>query len=205
MSASNAEPVGQRSASDREEPQWSLLQIGILTALSECYEPVGAYTIVKELRSLFPETTIYSAIPQMVNLGLLSSELVEGARGPKPAYSCTKEGLEVLRFWARTPPTTLLAPSTEILLWLSTVRVRKPGEVRRGINLLVDLLHEKDLELKLAGLRTRKDGPWTMHEELEYNLAQASLDASRQFLALAQGLYEDLAATRPKQGSAKRR
>ena len=205
MAMSAADKRGPRSADEHEVPQRTLLQIGVLTAVSECADPVNAYTIVKQLRPMFPETSLYNAIPQMAEIGLLRSELVEGARGAKPVYSITEDGLGVLRFWARTPPTTLLAPSTEMLLWLSAVRVRKPGQVLRGINFLVDLLREKDLELKLDVMRARKDEPWTMHGELETKLEEAALDASRQFLAVAQGLYEDLATTRSKQESGGKR
>jgi hypothetical protein len=85
------------------------------------------------------------------------------------------------------------------------VRVRTPGEVLRGIKLLVDLLDEQDLQLKLDSLRTRKEGLWQLHEELEYRIEEAAIDASRQFLAFAQGLYEDLAAERAKHERAARR
>src|SRR5436190_9605739 len=135
-SASVASKGRPRPAVDQEGPQWSLAQIGILAAVSECEEPVNRYRIVKQLKPLFPETSIYNEIPRMAGRGLLSSELVEGRHGPTAGYSCTEEGLAVLRLWAKTPPARLLAPSPEMLLWLSTVRVRKPGEVLRGINLL---------------------------------------------------------------------
>jgi hypothetical protein len=111
----------------------------------------------------------------------------------------------VLRFWAKTPPARLLAPSPEMVLWLSTVRVRKPGAVLRGINLLLDLLDEQDLKLKLDSVRTRKDRSWETHQELEYRIEEAGIQASRQFLAVAQGLYEDLAAERTKHERAKRK
>jgi DNA-binding PadR family transcriptional regulator len=203
-SASVASNGRARRAVDQEAPEWSLAQIGILAAVSECGEPVNRYKIVKQLKPLFPETSIYNEIPRMADRGLLSSELVEGRHGPTAGYSCTEQGLAVLRLWAKTPPASLLAPSPEMLLWLSTVRVRKPGEVLRGINLLVDLLREQHLKLELDSLHTRKDWSWGTHQELEYRLEEAGIDASRQFLAVARELYEDLAAERTKHERPKR-
>jgi DNA-binding PadR family transcriptional regulator len=197
-SASVASKGRPRPAVDQEGPQWSLAQIGILVAVSECEEPVNRYRIVKQLEPLFPATSIYNEILRLADRGLLSSEQVEGRHGPTMGYSCTEEGLAVLRSWAKTPPARLLAPSSEMVLWLSAVRVREPGEVLRGVKLLVDLVHGQDLKLKLDGLRTRQDRSWETHQELEYRLEEAGIDASRQFLAFAQGLYEDLVAERTK-------
>ncbi len=206
ISASVASEGRSRKDGDREGSQWSLLQVGILAAVAECEnDPVNRYRIVQELKSLFPETSVYNEIPRMADRGLLSSELVEGRHGPTKGYICTEEGLAVLKYWAKTPPTRLLAPSREMVLWLSTVRVRTPGEIHRGINQLVDLLQEQDLKLKLDSFRTRKARSWETHQELEYRIEEAAIDASRQFLTLAQDLYEDLALEQAKQERAKRK
>jgi DNA-binding PadR family transcriptional regulator len=194
MSASAAEDGRSRPAAGRRAPQLSSLQIGVLAAVGESPVPVGAYPIVKELRSLFPETSVYNAMPQMADAGLLRSEEIEGARGPKRGYCCTPEGLQALKRWAKWPPTKLVAPSTEMLLWLSAVRVRHPKDVLRGIEALEEVLYEQELELKLAGSRTRRAKGWNTHAELEYELERAAVEASRQFLALAKGLYEERVA-----------
>ena len=183
-----------RSAARKQGRELGLPQIGILAAVSESPEPVGAYAIAKELRSIVPDTTVYNAIPPMEKAGLLCSEPIEGVRGKKPGYRCTQEGLVALKRWAKWPPTKLLAPSPEMLLWLSAARVRAPGEVLEGIDALEGVLYEQELELKLAGSRTRRTLGWDTHAELEYELERAALDASRQVLALAKGLYEERVA-----------
>jgi DNA-binding PadR family transcriptional regulator len=203
MSASPVEAGRPQVAARNEVSELPLHKIGVLVAISDCPGPVGKYEIVKSLRSLFPETTIYSAISQLADAGLLDIEQVEGARGPRPGYLCTKEGLNALRSWAKWPPTKLLTPSPEMLLWLSSARVRSPEEVLRGINSLVDLLHEQDLQLQLDGSRTRRDEGWSTAAELEYGLERAAIDAARQFVALAKGLYEEKVAVILKQKEAK--
>jgi DNA-binding PadR family transcriptional regulator len=174
-----------------------LLQIGVLVALVECPLPVGAYAIVKELASMFPETSLYNALPQMVEQGFLRSDVVEGARGPKPGYSLTEAGREALKQWAKTPPATLLAPTNAMVIWLSATRMRDPREVLRSIEILADALEEQELELKLQGKRTRRAEGWTTHAELEYELERGALEASRQLLALAKGLFEERVAAVP--------
>jgi DNA-binding PadR family transcriptional regulator len=193
----------QELAPRNEGSELPLHKVGVLVAVSECPGAVGKYEIVKSLRSMFPETTIYSAISQLADAGLLDVDVVEGARGPKPGYFCTKEGLKALRSWAKWPPTKLLAPSPEMLLWLSATRVRRPEEVLRGINSLVDMLYELDLQLQLDASRTRRDDGWGTATELEYGLERAALDAARQFVALAKGLYEEKVAVLSKQREAK--
>jgi DNA-binding PadR family transcriptional regulator len=200
-SAADARRPG--SAARKKGSELPLPRIGVLVTLSDCPGPVGKYEIVKSLRSLFPATTVYNAISQMADAGLLDVELMEGARGSRPGYFCTAEGLKALRSWARWPPTELLAPSPEMLLWLSAARVRRPDEVLHGINVLVDLLHEQDLKLQLDGSRTRRDEGWGLAAELEYGLERAALDAARQFVALAKGRYEEKVAVLSSEKEAK--
>ena len=198
MSATAANEGRSRSTARTLKPELPLPQIGVLAAVSESPDPVGKYAIVKSLRSLFPETTVYNAIPQMEGVGLLRSELIEGTRGSMPGYCCTAKGLEALKSWAKWPPTKLLAPSPEMLLWLSTVRVRRPEEVLRGIVALEDVLYEEELEVKLSGSRTRRAEGRSTHSQLEYELERAALDVSRQFLALAKGVFEERVAATSK-------
>jgi|SRR3954447_4348898 DNA-binding PadR family transcriptional regulator len=186
-------------------PELPLPQIGILAELSNYPCPAGKYEIVKGLRTLFAETTLYTAIPQMVDAGLLRSELIEGRRGSKPGYCCTAKGLEVLKSWAKSPPTSLLAPSPQMLLWISTVDVRRPDEVLQGIAALEDVLYEEELELKLSGSRTRRAKEWNTRAELEYELERAALEVSRQFLTFAQALFEERGAGMSKPSAAKRK
>jgi DNA-binding PadR family transcriptional regulator len=193
------------AAREERSPSLPLTKIGILAAVADCGESVGAYSIVKALATLFPETTIYNSIPQMVELGLLGSELVEGPRGPKPVYFSTEKGRDALKRWATTPPATPLAPSPAMLLWLSAIRARRPRDVLEGIELLAEALEEQELELKLQGKRTRRTEGWNPHADLEYELELAALEASRQFLALAKGRFEELVAALPTDPTDKRR
>ena len=203
VSASAADERRPGSVARTRGSELPLPKIGVLVALADCPGPVGKYEIVKSLRTLFPETTVYNAISQMADAGLLDVELMEGAHGSKPGYFCTAEGRKALRSWAKWPPTELLAPSPEMLLWLSSARVRSPDEVLHGINVLVDLLHEQDLKLQLDGTRTRRGEGWSMAAELEYGLERAALDAARQFLALAKGRYEEKVAVLSSEKEAK--
>jgi DNA-binding PadR family transcriptional regulator len=193
MSSSAASEVRSRSERGGRGAQVGLLQIGVLVALVDSM-PIGAYSIVKALGSMFPETSVYNALPQLVEQGLVRSEVVDGVRGPKPAYSLTEAGQEAVQEWAKTPPARLLAPTTAMVLWLSTTRVRKPGEVLRSIEILAEALEEQELELKLQGKRTRRAEGWTTHAELEYELERGALEASRQLLALAKGRFEERVA-----------
>jgi DNA-binding PadR family transcriptional regulator len=205
MSATAADEGWPRSTGRRQRPELPLPQIGVLVELSNYPYPVGKYEIVKGLRRLFPETTVYNAIPQMADAGLLRSELIEGIRGSKPGYCCTAKGLKVLKSWAKWPPTKLLAPSPEMLLWISTVDVRRPDEVLQGIAALEDVLYEQELEVKLSGSRTRRAKYWNTRAELEFELERAALEVSRQFLALAKGLFEERVAATSKPSAAKRK
>jgi DNA-binding PadR family transcriptional regulator len=205
MSRTAADEGRPRSTARTQKPELPLPQIGILAAVSDSPYAVGKYEIVKSLRTLFPETTLYTAIPQMADAGLLRSELIEGRRGSKPGYGCTAKGLEALMSWAKWPPTKLLAPSPEMLIWLSTVRVRRPEDVLKGIAALDDVLYEQELEVKLSGSRTRRAAGWTTHSKLEYELERAALEVSRRFLALAKGLFEERVAAMSEASAAKQK
>lgn len=176
-----------------------LPQVGVLVTLSGCPGPLGAYGIVKELRSLFPETTVYNAIVQMVPAGLLDSQEIDGARGSKPGYWCTAKGLEALKTWAKWPPEKLVAPSPEMLLWISTIQVRQPDEMLEGIASLEGVLYEEELEVKLSLSRTRRALGESPHLQLELELERAALSVSREFLAFAKGLFEEQITARARQ------
>jgi DNA-binding PadR family transcriptional regulator len=156
---------------------------------------------VKSLRSLFPETTLYTAISQMEPAGLLYAQEIDGARGSKPGYFYTEKGLEALETWAKWPPEKLVAPSTEMLLWISTIQVRRPEEMLEGIASLEEVLYEEELRVKLSLSETRRTRGDGLHLELEYELERAALEASRQFLAFARGLFEERVAAVARQRS----
>lgn len=176
-----------------------LVQLGVLATLADYPREVGAYVVAKALAGMFPATSVYSSLPKMVELGLLDSALIENERGePKRVYWPSPEGSKALKQWAEeTLPTPLLAPSREALIWISTARARKPHAVLEGLRALEEELQEQDLELKLAALKTRRQEYWSDHKQLETDLERAALDASRQFLAVARGLFEERVAALP--------
>jgi hypothetical protein len=175
----------------RRRPPLTTLQAGIIASLANCPEAAGAYAIVKGFAGMFPDTTVYAAVPQMVELGYLGCEATEGRKsGPHRVYWCRREGLKALKRWAADPPATVLAPTPEMWPWISAAGLRGPGEVLRELPALEERIDDALLDLAYRARKARREEGWLLEAELEYELERAGLEASRQFVAVARGLLE---------------